>query len=355
MPEPIRVGVLNDTGAPSSIGVDRWIRLVVDDLRQAGRLDRDVELVQATCLGLPHGTAAAVERAFKELIAQDVLMVVGPAIGDDALALTPLVERAEVPTINWSGAERARGEHMFHLQVGSHEDESVVIARHLATQVWRIGVVVDRSPIGRRHLQYLEEEAMAVRLNVAATAMVDPLATQARDEVKRLVDADVDALVYLGLGHSAPAVAAAAVELGWDGPSVMNTAGMRGHSPDWTGRLDGWAYVDMYADDNRTLAAVRDRLGHDQATPMPTAVGYDLARLVGEGLARAPELTRPGVRDGLEQVKWLPAAEGHEGTLLGFGIRDRGALHGRYLVLRRWEGSVSVPLDGEGGRRPPAA
>jgi branched-chain amino acid transport system substrate-binding protein len=205
---------------------------------------------------------------------------------------------------------------------------------------------VDRSPIGRRHLQYLVEEAAAVRLSVAATTMVDPLAEHADDEVKGLIEADVDAVVYLGLGHSAPAVARAVRGLGWDGPSFMNTAGMRGHAPDWVGRLDGWTYVDMYADDNRTLAALRDRLGAEQAHPMTTAVGYDLARLVGEGLARAPELTRPGVRDGLEQVKWLPAAEGHEGTTLGFGVRDRGALHGRYLVLRRWEGSGSVPVEG---------
>ncbi|MFD1959282.1 hypothetical protein ACFSHP_09660 [Novosphingobium panipatense] len=32
----------------------------------------------------------------------------------------------------------------------------------------------------------------------------------------------------------------------------------------------------------------------------------------------------------------MPAAEGHEGTLLGFGVHDRGALHGRYLVVRQW-------------------
>ena len=61
-----------------------------------------------------------------------------------------------------------------------------------------------------------------------------------------------------------------------------------------------------------------------------------------EGLARAPELTREGVRRGLEQVKWLPAAEGCDGTMLGFGIQDRGALHGRYLVVRQWLGGQSV-------------
>ena len=40
----------------------------------------------------------------------------------------------------------------------------------------------------------------------------------------------------------------------------------------------------------------------------------------------------------------LPAAEGTEGTTLGFGIQDRGALHGRYLVVRQWLGGRSVEL-----------
>jgi branched-chain amino acid transport system substrate-binding protein len=43
-------------------------------------------------------------------------------------------------------------------------------------------------------------------------------------------------------------------------------------------------------------------------------------------------------------VKWLPAAEGYEGTVLGFGIQDRGALHGRYLVVRQWVGGRSVEV-----------
>jgi hypothetical protein len=30
--------------------------------------------------------------------------------------------------------------------------------------------------------------------------------------------------------------------------------------------------------------------------------------------------------------------------VLGFGIHDRGALHGRYLVLRRWDDGRSVEV-----------
>lgn len=43
-------------------------------------------------------------------------------------------------------------------------------------------------------------------------------------------------------------------------------------------------------------------------------------------------------------MKWLAAAEGYEGTLLGFGNHDRGALHGRYLVLRQWLDARSVEV-----------
>jgi ABC-type branched-subunit amino acid transport system substrate-binding protein len=108
--------------------------------------------------------------------------------------------------------------------------------------------------------------------------------------------------------------------------------------------IEGWTYVDMHSDRNATLSALRARTGVAPAQTLNAAKGYDLGRLVAEGLARAPELTREGVRDGLEQVKWLPAAEGHEGTLLGFGKYDRGALHGRYLVLRQWQDANSVEI-----------
>src|SRR4051812_24497396 len=87
MAVPMRVGLLDDMseGPPGLGDSERWIRIAVDDLLASGRLDRDVELVHSYGLGLPSGTAAAVERAFVELVEQDALMIVGPAIGDNAI------------------------------------------------------------------------------------------------------------------------------------------------------------------------------------------------------------------------------------------------------------------------------
>ena len=99
----------------------------------------------------------------------------------------------------------------------------------------------------------------------------------------------------------------------------------------------------MRSDDNTTFAVLRQRMNLPQAD-FGVAVGHDFGRLVAEGLARAPERTREGVKEGLEQVKWLPAAEGYEGTTLGFGKQDRGAFHGRYLVLRQWRDGKTVQI-----------
>jgi ABC-type branched-subunit amino acid transport system substrate-binding protein len=351
---PIRVGVLNDLAdAPSDDitsagGLEQYLQLAIDEVRATGRLDRDVELVTAYGLGLPRGTAAAVEHAYAELVAHDVLLIVGPAIGDNALVATPLADAARVPTIHWAGTGKARSEWMFHLQVGSHEDEATVLARHLvATGARSVGLVFDRSPIGKRYAAYFETECEILGLDITARRSVSPVVTDASAEVHTVMATAPDALVYLGLGLSGRAVAVARRDAGWDAPALMNSAGMFGHSPAVGADLDGWIYVDMFSDTNTTLAALRERLGPDHApekTGATPVYGYDLGQLVAEGLARAPELTRAGVRDGLELVKWVPAVEGHEGTMLSFGTQDRGALHGRYLVLRRWEQGRSLEV-----------
>jgi ABC-type branched-subunit amino acid transport system substrate-binding protein len=205
-------------------------------------------------------------------------------------------------------------------------------------------VVYDRSPIGRRYLSFLQAEAEAIGLPIATTVSLFPLAEDADSETGSVLDVGADALVYLGLGLAVPAVARAATQRAWQGPRIMNTAGMRGYSPEFADVLEGWTYIDMHSDGNSTFADLRRRLNLGAETGAAPAYGYDMGRLIAEAFARAPERSRDGVKEGLEQVKWLPAAEGYEGTTLGFGHQDRGALHGRYLVLRQWRNRSSVEL-----------
>lgn len=351
MTDTVQVGILNDMADPADLGDDfpatgdvtEWLEREVAALRRAGRITARVEFVHAYGLGLPSGTAEAVEQAYRKLAEAGVSLIVGPAIGDNALIATPLAEKYRIPTINWAGAERARGRYMFHHQVGSHEDESLVMARHMAALgCRRLGVVYDISPIGTRHLRYLEDEAAVLGIEIGARAGLSPLSDDAGHEVGTVLEAQPDGFVYVGLGISAPPVARALAAAGWDGARIMNTAGLRGYHGDFAASCDGWFYVDMHSDSNLTLQALMRELDAPPQRRLAAAKGHDLGRLVAEGIARAQDLGREGIRIGLEHVKWLPAAEGEEGTLLGFGIHDRGALHGRYLVVRQWRDGETV-------------
>jgi len=235
---------------------------------------------------------------------------------------------------------------MFHLQVGSHEDEAVVIARYLAsTGQCRIGVIHDASPIGERYRDFLREETRILDLEPARWESIAPLAESAGKQVEALLEARVDAVVYLGLGEAVPPVARELSGRGFAGPCIMNTAGIRGYYGDFARAVDGWLYVDLFSDRNRFLGQLLDRLSLPAEQGLAAAKGYDLGRLVAEGLARATALTREGLVEGLERIKWLPAAQGQDGTLLGFGHCDRGALHGPYLVLRQWLGGRTLEVE----------
>jgi ABC-type branched-subunit amino acid transport system substrate-binding protein len=208
----------------------------------------------------------------------------------------------------------------------------------------KLGVVYDQSPIGTRHLKYLEDECAIIGLEIGTCVDISPLAEDAGADVGKVLACEPDGFVYFGLGLSAPAVAKALTAKGWEGPRIMNTAGLRGYDPEFGKVIDGWTYIDMFSDGNRTLKALLDELGWPARRTLEAGKGYDVGRLVAEGLARTKKFTCEGVKVGLEQVKWLPAAEGEEGTTLGFGIQDRGALHGRYLVVRQWQGGKTVEM-----------
>ncbi|WP_243840818.1 ABC transporter substrate-binding protein [Novosphingobium sp. PhB55] len=345
----VTVGILNDMAdpAPGPGDIGEWLEREVHVLQNAGRIDFPVNFAFAYGLGLPSGTSEAVETAYRQLVDAGAGMIVGPAIGDNALVITPLAEQLRVPTINWAGAERARGRWMFQLQVGSHEDESLLIARHLAAiGATGIGVIHDRSAIGTRHFKCLQDEARVLGLEIVAAEGISPLGEDAGVLTRTVLKSRPEAFVYLGLGLSAPAAAAVLTEAGWTGPKIMNTAGLRGYHGDFAQALDGWLYLDLVSDDNRTLHRLLAETAMDRTQAPAVARGHDLGRVIAEALARAPDRSRDGLRLGLERVKWLPAAQGREGTLLGFGVCDRGALHGRYLVMRQWQDGVSREIAG---------
>jgi branched-chain amino acid transport system substrate-binding protein len=341
---PVKIGLLFDFPQPDGgDGFETAIRLGVE--QTADRRDRPIEFSRRLVTGLPLGTAHDVEQAFAELQASGVLAIVGPSISDNGLIVKELADQARLPCINYTGGAVTRGEYMLHYQVGSIEEEPVVLARYLRRQGHRrVAVIYDQTPVGHGYYEFFELAAATEGLEIAGAAAISAIATDAVSIVERMASSTVDALVYLGLGVAARTVALAVDETGWKAPVVANSALMFGYGrKDWRPGWEGWVYVDTVADDNVERQRLRELSRLSAAGPIGVAA-YDIGRLLGEALVRCGHLTRDGLLEGLERVKRLPASSGHEGTIMGFGGWDHAALKGEYLVLRSWRDGRTVQL-----------
>jgi ABC-type branched-subunit amino acid transport system substrate-binding protein len=343
---PMLVGVLYDFPQyDGGASVEEAITLGLEESLAAAGVDRPFELVVRHGRGLPSGSGFEMERSTQELVDAGVLAVIGPSISDNALVVRPVLERAGVPAINYTGGERTRGEWMFHYQVGSLAEEPIVLAAHLAANnIGTVAMLHDHSPVGQGYAESFVVACESAGIDLVGRGAVSALATDVSPAVRRMRAGQPEALAYMGLGVAARAVALAVKAEQWDVPVVANSSLMFGYQMrEWREDWEGWVYTDTVADDNPCREALRERSRRSAAGPVGVAV-YDIGRLLGMALARASHLTRDGVRESLEQVKRMPAATGLAGTVMGFGHYDHAALKGPYLVLRRWEGGRTVQL-----------
>ena len=348
-PAPILIGVIYDfPQADGGASVEEAIHLGMAQVSSSGRIDRPFELVARQARGLPGGSAHDVETTYAELVDSGVLAVVGPSISDNGLIVRPLADAAGVPTINYTGGEQTRSEFMFHYQVGSLQEEPMVLVEYLVRRgISSVAAIYDNSPVGRGYAESLSEACAATGIDITGSAAIAPLSEDVSPTVRRLRAGDPESLVYLGLGVAARAVALAVETEGWVLPIVANSSLMFGYTRrDWRAGWEGWVYVDGVSDENAARARLAQLAPKTARGPVGVAA-YDIGRLLAEGVARSAHLTRTGLKEGLERVKRLPAATGLDGTTMGFGNWDHGALKGRYLVLRSWRDGKSVQVEGQ--------
>jgi branched-chain amino acid transport system substrate-binding protein len=327
-------------------GGDGLERTLAHGFAAAGLDPGTVTFRREETLGLPAGRAEDTAAGFGRLAAAGVDLVIGPSISDNCLSARDEADAHEVPAINYSGGERTRSAWMFHYQIGSLEEEPpLLVARMGERGLTRAAVIHDASVVGDRYSEVLGWAAHDAGVELTGRVAIDPLSEDLAGVVAELRVAEPDVLVYLGLGAASHAVATAMAEVGWTVPVLANSALMFGYvRPDWRDAWANWEYIDTIADDNaqrRTLASLDAAAA---AGPIGTAA-YDLGRLIGHAAGRAERIDRSGLREGLERVKQLPAASGYQGTLMGFGVWDRGALKGPFLVLRAWRDGKTVQVD----------
>ncbi len=340
----MRVGLLHDF--PQADGGESFAHAIGLGLDAAGVDATGVELVTRETVGHPAGRVDDVVRGFDDLAAEGVSLIVGPSISDNCLAARDAADRTCVPAINYSGGERTRSEWMFHYQVGSLEEEPPLLVERMGERGFRRAAVVhDDSVVGHRYREVLGWAAADAGIAITATAVIDPLAVDLDATVAAMRASDPDVLVYLGLGAAAHAVATTITAARWGVPVLANSALMFGYArPDWRDAWATWEYVDTVADDNRARAALATVDARLAAGPIGCAA-YDMGRLVGLAMRRADTLDASGMREALERVKQVPATSGYDGTLMGFGVWDRAALKGPFLVLRAWRDGKTVQVE----------
>ena len=341
---PIRVGVLVDyptrPGAPSDM-IDA-IRLVLDEAVDAGRVDRPVEIVQRTVLGLPNGSYRVVRRAYDELVDEGCLVIFGPYVSENVVPLRAHVERvAEVPIITMAGSENALGEWCFALNNGSMAEEPVLLGAVIRRDGHRrIAIAHETSLIGREYLGFAETAYADAGLEVVAALAIPQVETDKAGAVKTLRESSPDAVVHVGMGHGLWGFNDALREVDWDPPRYTTTAFEMAYiSDEWMQQLVGWIGLDSFDERNEVgqafLARFEARYGRrrDYFTP---CYGHDVGTVIAHGLGGARPLTGEGVRDAIERIKLVPSASGAPGTCLRFGRYIRQGWMGTdYLVARR--------------------
>ncbi|MCV7369374.1 hypothetical protein CRI77_13365 [Mycolicibacterium duvalii] len=341
---PLKVGLLNDYPTMGDTDNDTIaaISLVLDEALAAGLIDRPVQLVKRNVVGLPNGTYAAVEEAFDELVGEGCLAIFGPWVSDNVVPLSPHVEStARVPIITLSGSEGALGEWCFALNNGSMAEEPVMLAAvMLGDGRSRIAIAYEASLIGKEYLSFAEKAYTAAGLTVATTVAIPQVEAEKATAVKALRAAQPDAVVHVGFGHGLWGFTDALLDAGWDPPRYTTTAFELAHvNAEWMRQLAGWVGLDSYDERNSVGQAFLDRFearyGRRPGHSMP-GLAHDAATVIVRGLSAARPLTGAGVKDGIEQVKLIPAASGAPGTMLRFGrfIRQ-GWLGSDYLIARR--------------------
>ena len=342
--DPIKIGWLGSALDGPGGGYDRIHRMAFDEAIDQGVLNRDVEFVIHPENGLPQGSAKNAIDGFRYLVDEGCIGVAGAYSSDNGMVVGPVANELEVPLISWCGTERFFGEYCFRLGNGDCGGDATLVVGWLKKADYnRVAVLSEISPNGEEYFRYFRQECNRRSVSIAAVETVSQTPADLVANLANLRQADADALVYMGYG----AIAAngllrdALDKLGWDPPRIMGTSFMfylMGFD-----KFEGWVGIDQLCPQNELAEAFHtryvERYGGDP--PMwPNAIpvlAYDTARVLVEGLHRAPVLTGGGLKAGLEHIRFMPSSTGGPHTHIAGGPYDHQLFKGDWLLYGRVE------------------
>jgi ABC-type branched-subunit amino acid transport system substrate-binding protein len=347
---PIKIGVLIDLDMGTKQDFLDTLRMGFDEAFAAGIVTRPIELIVKEAIGLPRLEAKNTIDGYLDLVQQGVLCTIGPLITDNSLALAPVINQTGVPAVTWTGTDRYHGEFCFNLGNGGLAEEAAIMATWIRRCGYKtVGMIHEISPGGVEYASNFRWYAAREKLDI----LIEAYTTQQPDDLEAILgkirDQKPDCLAYLGYGYPTILMGPMFPRLGWNPPRIMTTAFQFCYAkPEWMAALEGWYGIDQMCEENPLAAGVFDRFaaryGHRRDHTV-TLLSYDTARLIAEGLARATLLTPKGVKEGLEKVRMLQAANGGPRTHMSLGPWDHKAYKGDWLVIRKIAGGRTVWVD----------
>jgi ABC-type branched-subunit amino acid transport system substrate-binding protein len=361
---PLRIGYLIDidTGALLGDCLDAAI-LACEDALDSGLLYRPVELVPKIARGLPRGESRTAIDGYEELCDVGCLLILGPYITDNALALLPAMERRQVPLISTNGAKAFHSRYGFTIGNGGVSEEGSIMAGWLRESGFRrVAMVTEMSPGGAEYSKSFRAAAWRNRLDIVSELFIETNGA-GLDEGLRHLHSEVgpEAIAYCGYGYPTAMFNPVLKELDWDPPRVMSTAFMWYiNESSILDDLEGWVGVDQVGDEIGDpnpnfwpmVRRFERRFGRQVLHAM-VGVTYDGMSAALAGIAAAPILTPDKVVDGLETLTMLPTVVVGPRSYISFGPFDRKGLKGDWLSLRRvvdgkpvFEGYLSTKYPG---------
>jgi branched-chain amino acid transport system substrate-binding protein len=346
---PVKIGYLVDidTGALLGDCLDAAI-LAIEDSLNSRELFRPIELVPKIARALPREPAANVIRGYEELAEDGCLVILGPYITDNALALLPAMEQRRVPLISTNGAKSFHSRYGFTTGNGGVSEEGAIMAGWLRVAGHRrVGMVTEVSPGGAEYSRAFRDSARRNGLEIVGEAFIEQTGARLREGLELMRDTvKPDAIAYCGYGYPTAMFNPILHDLGWDPPRIMSTAFMWYiNEPRMLDDLEGWYGVDQVgpADasegvPNPNYLAMLDRFDARFGRRIQHAMiacTYDQTRAALAALGAAPLLTPEGIVQGLESLTMLPTCVGGPRSYLSFGPYDRKGLKGDWLTIRQ--------------------
>jgi ABC-type branched-subunit amino acid transport system substrate-binding protein len=346
--DPVRVGFLIDLDVGVKDNFVQPMQLAFEEAWETGVTNRRIELVVEEASALPRRSWTFARDGLRRLVDQGCLGIIGPLSSDNSIALAASIDASQVPALTWCGTERYHGEYCFNLGNGGCGEEGQLMAAWLRRQGHRrIGVFNEISPNGEEYFRYFRWACDDLGLAIVRLETITQTPDDLEASVVALRESGADALAYMGFGYPTILLGPIFRKLGWDPPRIMTTAFQFCYArPEWMEALEGWVGIDQYCEDNPRVVPFLDRFerrfGRRPHTNTVVTLSYDSARVFAEAIRRAPILTGPGLREGLEHLRFLPSVTGGPRTHIGGGPWDHRLFKGDWLLYRKVEGGRTV-------------